>query len=290
MIDGNETPLDISWLKSRESYDRTARSPEVLDAFLAETDGVPLKLADLGCGTGSNALFLAETLKARHVQFHLVEREAYLLEEARRRIREKNAGHFMERDHAVYLEYGECRQAFYFYNEPVRDFMRRHLELQVVCAGALFDLFTEDEFDDLLKALKPRRIALYGVLNYCGTRLFPACAEDERFVALYERHMSRLLHKGRPMGKKTMAHIQDGLNSENGWQLTVSNSNWVLGVGDAEFISRNLDFYDMAVPELLRHQEERTAFREWMAEKRRMIAQRKLEMRVYHQDFFARCL
>jgi SAM-dependent methyltransferase len=286
----NETPLDINWLNSRAKYDRQARSPEVLDAFLAEVEKAHITLADLGCGTGSNALFLSENLTSRHAEFHLVERETYLLEEARRRIREKNAGCCEEHNNAVYLKNGEYQHAFYFYNELTSEFMRRKVDLQVVCASALFDLFTEDEFHDLLKGLKRRHMSLYGVLNYCGTEFSPSCGRDEKFVGLYENHMSRLLRKGRPMGKRTMTCIQDVLNPENGWNLTVSDSPWLLGAKESAFISQNLAFYENAVPELILNQEEQTEFNEWMVEKKRMIAERTLAMRVYHQDFFARCL
>ena len=290
MIIANETPLNISWLNSRENYDRQARSPEVLDVFLAEAGKAHITLADLGCGTGSNALFLSENLTSRHAEFHLVERETYLLEEARRRIKEKNAGCCEERNDVVYLEKGDYQHAFYFYNELVSGFMRRKVDLQVVCASALFDLFTEEEFDALLRGLKSRHMALYGVLNYCGTAFCPSRGLDEKFVDLYEKHMSRFLRKGRPMGKRTMTHIQNALNPEKGWHSTVSNSHWILNSEDSEFISQNLDFYEKALPELIVNQKERTEFNEWMAEKRGMIAGRKLEMRVYHQDFFARCL
>ena len=290
MIDANETPLTISWLKSREKYDRRARRLEVLDTFLAWMGSAHISVADLGCGTGSNALFLSETLNTRHAEFHLVEREAVLLEEARRRIKKKNAGCYEEHNDVVYLKKGHFQHAFYFYNELVSEFMRRKDDLQVACASALFDLFTEDEFNDLLKGLKSRHMALYGVLNYCGTEFSPACGMDEKFITLYEKHMSRLLRKGRPMGKRTMTRIQNALNPEKDWHLTVSNSNWILNVEDSKFISQNLDFYEKALPELLVNQQERIEFNEWMVEKRRMIAGRKLEMRVYHQDFFARCL
>ncbi len=262
----------------------------MLDVFLAEVGKAHIMLADLGCGTGSNALFLSENLTSRHAEFHLVERETYLLEEARRRIKEKNAGCYEERNEVVYLEKENYRHAFYFYNELASEFMRRKVDLQVACASALFDLFTEEEFNDLLKGLKSRHIALYGVLNYCGTAFSPSRGLDEKFVDLYENHMSRLLGKGPPMGKRTMTHIQNALNPEKGWHSTVSNSTWILNVEDSEFISQNLDFYEKALPELIVNQEERTEFNEWMAEKRKMIAGRKLEMRVYHQDFFARCL
>jgi SAM-dependent methyltransferase len=290
MMNENETPLAISWLNNREKYDRTARSPEVRDVFFAELGKAHIKLADLGCGTGSNSLFLSENLNSCSAEFHLVEREAYLLEEARRRIKEKNAECCEERNDGVYLKKGDYQHAFYFYNELVREFMRRNVDVQAVCASALFDLFTEDEFNDLLKRLKSGNMSLYGVLNYCGTDFSPSCRMDVKFINFYENHMSRLLRKGRPLGKRTMTYVQDVLNPQNGWDLTVSNSNWILNAEDSEFISQNLDFYENAVPELIFHQEERTEFNEWMAEKRSMIAQRKLAMRVYHQDFFARCL
>jgi len=290
MMNETETPLDIDWLNNREKFDRQARSAEVLDVFLAERGAAHLKLADIGCGTGSNALFLSEKLNSRHAEFHLVEREAYLLEEARRRIKANNAGCCEERQHAVYLNRGEYRHAFYFYNESANEFMRRNVDLQVVCASALFDLFTEEEFNDLLKVLTSRKISLYGVLNYCGTDFFPACAKDNKFIALYEKHMSRRLCKGRPLGKRTMTYIQAVLNREKRRHLTVANSNWILNAEDSEFISQNLDFYENAVPELLINREAKTEFNEWLAQKRTMVAKRKLEMRVYHQDFFAGCL
>lgn len=290
MINETETPLDITWLNSRETYDRNARNPDVLNLFLAEMGEAHLKLADIGCGTGSNALFLSETLNSRHVEFHLVEREAYLLEEARRRIKANSPGRCEERGHAVYLNIGEYRHAFFFYNELANEFMHRNVDLQAVCASALFDLFTEEEFNDLLKGLRSRKLFLYGVLNYCGTDFFPTGAKDNKFVNLYEKHMSRRLRKGRPLGKRTMTYIQNVLNREKGWHLTVSSSNWILNVEDSEFISQNLDFYRNAVPELWLNREEKAEFDQWLAEKRKMAADRRLEMRVYHQDFFAGCL
>jgi hypothetical protein len=290
MTNENETPLAIRWLNSRENYDRNARSRKVRDVFFAEVGEDHLKLADLGCGTGSNALHLSEALSSRHAEFHLVEREAFLLEEARRRIKEKNAGRYEEQNEVVYLQKGDYRHAFYFYNELASEFMRRKVELHAVCASAVFDLFTENEFNNLITDLKSRNTPLYGTLNYCGTEYSPSSGMDKKFVNLYESHMSRMQHKGHPMGNRTMTCIMDALSPENGWHLTVSNSDWILEVGDAEFISQNLDFYENAIPELISNQEEMIEFNDWMAEKRIMIAERTLAMRVYHQDFFARCL
>ena len=74
------------WLALREPADHAARNGEVLAAVREHFAQVsPLRIVDLGCGTGSNLRGLAPHLP-REQHWHLVDYDPLLLAAARQRL------------------------------------------------------------------------------------------------------------------------------------------------------------------------------------------------------------
>src|SRR5271166_5054853 len=74
--------FSLQWLTLREPYDRAARNPAVLDAVRTAFAGRPaVRVADLGCGTGSTMRAVAPLLPARQT-WRLVDNDIALLEAA----------------------------------------------------------------------------------------------------------------------------------------------------------------------------------------------------------------
>src|SRR4051812_3168779 len=75
-----------SWLALREPADVAARSAALADAVAARLGGVrPLRIVDLGTGTGSNVRYFAPRLPDGQ-EWLIVDRDPGLLAEARRRM------------------------------------------------------------------------------------------------------------------------------------------------------------------------------------------------------------
>ena len=75
--------FSAEWLALREPADTAARAPQVTDAVATALAGrTPLRVADLGCGTGSNMRYLASRLPQPQV-WRLLDHDAALLATAR---------------------------------------------------------------------------------------------------------------------------------------------------------------------------------------------------------------
>ena len=147
----NETPLTSNWLNDREKFDLKARNKSILNSFLQTVNQTEnLVIADIGCGTGTNALFLSQQIDS-NITWYLIERESYLLEEAKNRVLARFPN-TVKRSSSVYQYKSEQQTiTFNFLNETLDVFMDRNIEVTVMTASALFDLFTQKEFQELSK-------------------------------------------------------------------------------------------------------------------------------------------
>lgn len=155
--------FDANWLDLRAAADRTARAPELearAAAWLRAREGNgPLRLSDLGTGSGANPLHLAPRLPGPQ-SWRLIDHDAGLLEHARRRcagLRDAD-GHPVAVE-TYCLDLGAVSAATLAGSD-------------LVCASALLDLMSAEWLDGLAEACTEAGCALLITLSVDGSWRF----------------------------------------------------------------------------------------------------------------------
>jgi hypothetical protein len=212
------------WLALREPADRTARSLALTSAVVAALPrDRPLRILDLGAGTGSNVRYLTRYLPPRQ-QWLLVDRDAALLAEAPRRM----------------------------FSAEVADLSACHIETRCLDLGALDrpeifdgrDLVTASALLDLvsgvwLEALAGRCLASGAMalfaLTYNGrSRCSPEEPEDEIIRTLMNRHQKQNDKGfGRAAGPDAV-DVAERCFAAAGYRVRRAPSDWVLTPDDRD--------------------------------------------------------
>jgi SAM-dependent methyltransferase len=255
------------WLALREPADTAARSFG-LTRKLAGTlgDRVPLRVVDLGAGTGANVRYLAHRLP-RPQHWLLVDRDPLLLEQARR----STAAAFVEtRD----MDLG-----------PLDDtgiFSGRHL----VTASALLDLVSEEWLRSLASHTCAAGAAALFALTYDGRfECSPAEPEDDSVRALFNRHQtSSNKGFGVAAGPGATACAERAF-AAIGYQVERENSDWILGA-DARDLQRELIVgWAAAAAEMVPEQSATIA--DWSRRRVAYVDAGRSRITVGHQDLAA---
>jgi hypothetical protein len=163
-----------SWLGLREPADRAARSAPLTRALVDRLPrGRPLRAVDLGAGSGSNVRYLESALSGggdhsnNAIEWLLVDRDAALLEEARRR---------QPRVETRVMSLGSLDGVLF----EGRD---------LVTASALLDLVSERWLQSLATYCRSAGAAALFALNYNGeSHCTPLEPEDEAIRTLLNQH------------------------------------------------------------------------------------------------------
>ncbi|GAA4594830.1 trans-aconitate methyltransferase [Planotetraspora phitsanulokensis] len=178
------------WLALRESADAAARAPELLDPlrdYLAETAPERLVIQDLGCGTGSQARWLAGRLRGPQ---HWILRD---------------------RDPDLLVHAGESLPPSASDGGPVTAETRQgdltalraadFSGTSLVTASALLDLLTFDEVDDLAAACVEAGCPALLTLSVAGRAdLTPAEPLDAEVTGAFNAHQRRTTGSRRLLG------------------------------------------------------------------------------------------
>ena len=164
----------VDWLALREPADAAARSASLTRRIASEIERHgPVRIVDLGAGTGSNVRYLTSRLP-RPQHWLLVDRDAALLEEARGRTSMAGAVETCE------MNLGPV--------ESLQICSGRHL----VTASALLDLVSADWLEALAGRCRAAGAAALFALTYDGRfECRPAEREDDGIRALMNRHQQR---------------------------------------------------------------------------------------------------
>jgi trans-aconitate methyltransferase len=222
--------FSIDWLDLREAADHRARAPQLLAQARSWLDaaGPDATIVDLGAGTGST-LRAFDTRKAR---WHLVDHDAALLSEARRR-----HGADLSLDTHV---------------ADLRDVHALPLHnAQVISASALFDLVSEPFCDALTARLCEHGAALYAALSYDGLMQWtPAHPLDAAVLEAFNQDQRRDKGFGPALGPQAAAYLNDALSRLN-YKVTAVDSPWLLGPQDADLVRELCRGCAAAVAEVL---------------------------------------
>jgi SAM-dependent methyltransferase len=254
------------WLALREPYDQAARNPAVLDAVRTAFAGFPaVRVADLGCGTGSTMRAVAPLLPARQ-DWRLLDNDAALLEAAHDTAPAMCEVTTIQVDLAADLGWalGE--------------------DTDLVTMSALLDLVSVEWLDRLVAILAISARPLYAALSYDGrVSLSPASRYDEAIVAAVNLHQLRDKGFGPALGPGAAATAPDRLRAQ-GFAIHQGRSDWNLGPSDRAIQLEMLAGWAGAAAELGMTS---GLLDDWLGERREHIEAGRSQMRVGHLDFFA---
>jgi hypothetical protein len=250
--------FQADWLRLREPYDHAARSAPLAEAFARALGPTP-QLIDLGCGTGSNARYLAPRLPAGQ-RWLLLDHDLGLLEQARRSLeRSKIAATFRALNLARELpELGG---------------------LGGITASALLDLASAAWLDCLADWCRGRPLLF--ALTFDGRLAWqPAAAEDDLIRQRFLAHQRTDKGFGPALGADAAHHLGRRLEAE-GWRVSMAASDWRLGSADSRLLAATLDGIIAAITEMGPPQTP------WAALRRRQLAAGQLQLTVGHLDLLA---
>ncbi len=199
--------FSAEWLALREPADVAARSVAVTQAVLSSLAGrTPLRVVDLGCGTGSNVRFLSSHLATRP-DWRLVDHDEALLSVAR----------------AAFGRDIETRVADLRVLDPSLVEAR-----DLVTASALLDLVSESWLERFVAACRRAGAAVLVALNYDGRMECQPHDEDDEFVrALVNRHQRTDKGFGPALGPDSGGRAADLLRAA-GYEVVSATSDWVM--------------------------------------------------------------
>ena len=255
------------WLALREPADIAARSAAMTQA-IAEVlpPDRPLRILDLGSGTGSNVRYLSSRLPAPQ-QWLVVDRDPDLLAEM---------SGAAASSHVETL----CRNLGVL-DDPAL-FTGRHL----VTASALLDLVSEEWLRTLSERCRSSGSAALFCLNYNGhSRCTPAEAEDEAIRDLMNRHQ-RSSDKGfgRAAGPDAVRSAERCFAAA-GYQVRRAASDWLLAPDQGELQRQLIEGWAQAAEEIAPGH--RAMIHDWLARRLGHVDAGRSRVVVGHEDLAA---
>lgn len=224
--------FDAGWLALRAAADRAARAPR-LEALAAawlrgrqqRNPQAPLRLLDLGCGSGANPQHLAPRLPGPQ-QWMLVDHDAGLLERAR-----ILCADLRDAEGARLQIDTRCQDLGALTASSLAN-------ADLVCASALLDLMSTDWLGHLADACARNGCALLITLSVDGTwRFLPQVAEvpadpDDGFVRdAFNAHQRRDKGLGAALGAAAAPALAELLVAR-GFEVERAASPWRLDLAD----------------------------------------------------------
>jgi hypothetical protein len=258
--------FSLQWLALREPYDRSARNPAVLEAVRAAFAGRPaVRVADLGCGTGSTMRAVAPLLPPRQI-WRLVDNDIGLLEAA---------AETTPATHEVTTAHIDLADDL---GRAVAD------DSDLVTTSALLDLVSAQWLERLVAILSITQRPLYAALSFDGrVDLAPACAGDAAIIGAVNRHQLTDKGFGPALGPQGGPAAVEALQAE-GFAIVQGASDWLFAPADEAIQFEMLAGWAVAAGEMGIAPGLLDA---WLVERRAHVAAGRSEMRVGHLDFFA---
>lgn len=225
--------FDASWLALREPYDHAARADTAL-ASIAPILSDPLRVLDLGSGSGSNFRWLAPRLNGEQ-HWRLADKDPRLLSIAQR----SHGDHPSVKDFAVERI------------DLAEELGRLALEtVDLVTASAFIDLVSEAWLTAFVSRVADARVpALLFTLSVDGrVQWDPQDPFDETAGLLFGQHMRNDKGLGQALGYQGWERLV-GLLSDAGYAVRTYDSPWRLCPRDAEIQRALLDGYASAALE-----------------------------------------
>ncbi len=278
------------WLELRIPYDTKGRNLNVeasCQQYLKQRKR--LNIVDLGAGTGANCRYYLSKI-SQEQEWFLVEQNPELLEIAFDRL----ISWALDNGYESKLQNSWLLLENQVHKVTIHKTVGSILELEnlidletldLAVANAVFDLFSEKQFQTLLECLKKYQLPLLTTANYTGMSFHPQTDEDSCFISYYHRHMQREQNFGRGMGPNCGFFMWEAMK-RIGMRGVQGESLWEISSSDSVFLQLLLEFMEKSIPEILEDTTLEDELNTWLRKKQQMIAQQELSCNVAHQDFF----
>ena len=249
------------WLALRQSVDHASRSLALTRAVVAALpEHRPLRIVDLGSGTGSNVRYLAPLLPSPQ-SWLTVDRDANLMDQS------AGAGVSIERRVTNLGDFDPAIVA------------RAHL----VTASALLDLVSERWLRELASACRSAGAVVLFALTYDGrSECAPAEPEDERVRELFNTHQRRSdkgfgVAAGPDAVAKTLRAFRD-----LAYDVRHEPSDWILGPEMQVLQNKLIDGWAIAATEVA--PAEAVAIADWRQRRLYHVSAGRSKIVVGHAD------
>lgn len=230
--------FSAEWLALREPVDHRSTSAklraEVVQAF-AQAD--PLRIVDMGCGSGSNLRGLAPSLP-QNQHWTLVDWDAALLAHAREALAQWAESSSADGQTLVLEKAGKHLRVNFLQAD-----LARHVEhaldigVDLVTAAAFFDLVSKDWIEAFAKAMAARKLPLYTVLTYDGfERWSPAHLADSAMNAAFHAHQRSDKGFGPAAGPAAAGALARAF-AQQGYGVQRESSPWNITPGDGDLLA-----------------------------------------------------
>jgi len=244
------------WLALREPADHRARRHELLDRLDLPANDRPIRLVDLGTGTGSNLRYLLPRLGPRQ-QWRLVDNDPALLDDLPVRLAPwaESAGLTLTRDgetlridamDGVDLSARIDTQALDLAGDLEGLGLR---DVDLVTCSALLDLFSAERLAALADVIARARCRVLFSLSYDGrVRWTPSLPFDERATGLLNAHQRRNKGLGDAAGPDAAMLMVEALRARD-YDVVVEPADWQLRPAQAALQRMLLDGWADALRE-----------------------------------------
>jgi hypothetical protein len=253
------------WLRLREPADTAARSSRLTSQLIAtltpRTDGEPLRVLDLGTGTGANVRYLSPRLSGRQ-EWLAVDRNAALVARLPAGVATKVVDLNALDDEGL--------------------FAGRHL----VTASALLDLASESWLRTLAARCRGAGAAVLFALSYDGSSTCsPAEPEDDVVRELLNEHQRRDKGLGGPAAGPDAAACAIRAFTDAGYDVCAEPTPWALGPAERELQRALVDGWHQVAVELT--PDAAATFDGWRARRDAHIEANRSQIVVGHLDIAA---
>jgi SAM-dependent methyltransferase len=230
--------FDPAWLDLRESADKRARAASLLEQLsgrFASRESV--RVADLGCGTGSLLRALAPLLPD-HQHWLLIDGDPAVLAAAVPRLTAWAEAAEPSQNGLRLNRLGKQIEVTFRQVDLATDPLPvTPGEADLIGASALFDLVSAAWLERFTDRLKAYGAPLYAALSYDGQMHWhPPHPDDRRAETLFNAHQTRDKGTGAALGPAGASRLGHML-TRHGFQVTLADSPWHLGLPDAALTS-----------------------------------------------------
>lgn len=281
-----------AWLKLREPADLAARDPALTRRFaaaLANNLGRPVRIADLGAGSGANCRAVMPRL-AGDQEWILIDRDRDLI------AAQADEFTLWARRQGYPILAGGGRMTIKSGADTWRvtsmplDIAHElaslaPLDVDAMTGAALFDLVSQAWLDGFADTLAQRRLPLLAVLTVNGKRDWePALAEDAVVASAFRDHQARDKGFGPALGDAAAQALAVTLRTR-GFSVTEAASDWRLDARHnallAELLAGEAEAAGAAAPD------QEAAIELWGEERRKQLQLGKLRLTLGHCDMLA---
>lgn len=281
--------FSADWLALREPADTLARSPG-LRRQVADwcTGRDPVRIVDLGAGTGAGLRWLAPALRGEQY-WRLLDHDPALLAALPRRLRDwaatQGLGWLEDGTNLVLSDSGRVLSV-----GPARVDLARGLDAvdwhgtDLVSASALLDLVSAEWLDRLAGHCRRHRTALYCTLSYDGRLSWaPELVDDARMGTLFNHHQRSDKGFGPALGPAAADYCAQRLTAL-GYRVRTADSPWRLDRTAVALQQALLSGYQAVAAAL---EPDAGWPTDWLERRRTLLDRPGAEHRVGHVDLFA---